>query len=782
MNPIIYAQRPFAGDILPSSSSGKVMRHETVTSSHIDAVIKGIEKVNKFYDNSNYLEKIILSIFYKGITSKSYRVSELFCSKNQNSFSSMLGSIYENVDTGDETQYRHVVTHYLPKSILDEAIYNLTFCKEIVDIYFNGTFTKEDMNKVRKNDIQIVFDKKKIGKTKFLNVIRDVSEIDKIDILITDVKDNKIISLYPCFDSTTSLKKFLLEIGISKYVVLNSSNIILDDAEKAILIDRAPYIVSCGTDMSIEPTEDIVEESDTIEDKLPKKDINRFPTIGVFDSFTEKKTFYSEYVEEHNLLSKTIIPLDRDYYHGTKIDSILIMGHLLNPYLDDGCGFFRVKHFVVGTEKWIDFETLYKSLERIISDNCDEVKVWNMSLGDIYGVNPNYISILGEKLDELSRKYNVLFVVAGTNIDKKTKDTTIGCPADSFNAIVVNAVDDDDNIPSYARKGPVLTFVQKPDISYYGGTEEKPLIGYSSDYRRYKCFGTSIAAPYISRKCAYLIHKARVPVQCAKAMIVDSAFKWGDDPKQRHYLGYGIVPIHIDNIINSPRDEIKIVMHGHTMNQHTYIADFPILLENGNKFNYRTKVVFCYFTYGSRNQGVDYADQDISVSIGHAYFKPYKNAMNEYQSHLTVDNIEKMPGMKSGAYYDQYGKEIKRIIDQGKWNNTKIVMEKARKSAVEYQKNEEWGIVINHLDRHESVSKLNWLVNEDNTPAKDSASVSFGMVITFKTIDGTDARYDDFIRCIGNNKNYILTKIEKPIENILQNQEAKRLKIRKDEE
>lgn len=73
-------------------------------------------------------------------------------------------------------------------------------------------------------------------------------------------------------------------------------------------------------------------------------------------------------------------------------------------------------------------------------------------------------------LDKIQYEFDVIFVIAGTN--KRVSDKArmkIGAPADSINSLVVNAVDKDNKPATYSREGKVLSFFNKPDISYFGG-------------------------------------------------------------------------------------------------------------------------------------------------------------------------------------------------------------------------------------------------------------------------------------------------------------------------
>ena len=76
------------------------------------------------------------------------------------------------------------------------------------------------------------------------------------------------------------------------------------------------------------------------------------PTIGVIDTLFDKRVYFNEWVEYHEMIAKEIPKNSNDYRHGTAVSSIIVDGARLNPWLDDGCGRFRVRHFgvAVGAE------------------------------------------------------------------------------------------------------------------------------------------------------------------------------------------------------------------------------------------------------------------------------------------------------------------------------------------------------------------------------------------------------------------------------------------------
>lgn len=205
--------------------------------------------------------------------------------------------------------------------------------------------------------------------------------------------------------------------------------------------------------------------------------------------------------------------------------------------------------------------------------------------------------------------------MAGTN-KPSTDIVKIGSPEDSVNSIVVNSVSKNGLSTKYARKGLVLSFFAKPDVSYYGGSEEEYIrvcepLGVAS------VAGTSYVAPWIAKKLSYLIDVLGLNRKVAKAMIIDAARGWDEKltPEEVALYGHGVVPIHINDIIQTKDDEIKFVVSDVSEKWNTYSYDFPVPLKD-NKYPYIAKTTMCYFPLCDRLQGVDYTNTELNLHFG----------------------------------------------------------------------------------------------------------------------------------------------------------------------
>lgn len=252
------------------------------------------------------------------------------------------------------------------------------------------------------------------------------------------------------------------------------------------------------------------------------------------------------------MVDPNITITSEDRFHGTAVTSIIVDGPAFNPKLQDGCGNFRVRHFGVATAGGFSSFTILKMIRDIVAKNTD-IKVWNLSLGSAMEIDPNFISPEAAELDRIQCEYDVIFVIAGTNKPRRMTGTVkIGAPADSLNSLIVNAVDFQGKPASYTRVGPVLSFFYKPDVCYYGGDKQKKITVCEPLGMASVC-GTSFAAPWITRKMAYLIHIVGLSREVAKALIIESAAGWNRQDNKCFAMGYGIVPKHIEDITHEEK-------------------------------------------------------------------------------------------------------------------------------------------------------------------------------------------------------------------------------------
>ena len=214
-----------------------------------------------------------------------------------------------------------------------------------------------------------------------------------------------------------------------------------------------------------------------------------YNTMAIMLTKTQNLYTYDETAEKLNVLSYIFPP-----------DSIYISLSLNPNWLDKALSCAVTMQYV---------ERQRDKIEELVIAN-PEIKVWNLSLGSPDEIKRSFISPEAYVLDRLQAKYDVIFVVAGTNKIKTDSSTPkkIGAPADSINSIVVNSVTRKGIPASYSRQGPVLSFYHKPDFSYYGGDlNQNDNITVYGDGGTVLNDGTSFAAPWIARKLAYLIYK-----------------------------------------------------------------------------------------------------------------------------------------------------------------------------------------------------------------------------------------------------------------------------------
>ncbi len=715
-------QRPSAGrggsPSLPRASD------TLVKADHVLGLVQQLKDLRNFWKSDNVLDEALVDVYYRQVIAKSNRVRALFANSEKTANSTIRGARFDN-------NGYHTITHLVNDKFMVEAESKLTVVARIIKMEFGGTVTSDQLDKFDQQGKpefkNIKFTDYGISKSAFRQVVVDAYYVTRFDKPVYNdaVKQDSIVTLYKVDDDMRTFLRDRVDIDIPEERFFGDSTVLLLPFQMTKLINNAPYLIA----MSVDDINSIVLDKD---DKITQREPWMIsideptdePTIGVIDTQFDETVYFSKWVKYENMVDPKF---EENTRHGTAISSIIVDGPSINPDLEDGCGRFQVRHFaIIGKDKESasSFEIMRK-IKKIIEGNTD-IKVWNLSLGSDREVEKSYISPEAALLDELQKKYDIIFVVSGTNyLDaKKAGDKIIGSPADSINSVVVNAVDANGNPAIYSRRGEVLSFFKKPDIASFGGDTNDRGVQVCTPMGKSTMRGTSVATPWITRKMAFLIEVLGFSREVAKALIVDAAARWddiGNDPEMSTLMGYGVVPRHINDIVQSGDNEIKFIIDSISEQYDTYAYNLPVPVDNG-KHPFIAKATLCYFPKCSINQGVDYTNTELDVYIGR---------MNNEGKNPGLKSIDKnVQSIEDGSPH-AIPEEVARKVFR-KWDNTKHIREVIGDRMMPRKAYEDglWGVSVKTKNRFD---------------ADDGKDLKFGLVITLREMNGVN-RIRDFMR------------------------------------
>lgn len=211
--------------------------------------------------------------------------------------------------------------------------------------------------------------------------------------------------------------------------------------------------------------------------------------------------------------------------------------------------------------------------------------------------------------------------------------------------------------------------------------------------------------------------------EAAKALLIHSATGWNKQTLPINLIGYGIVPIKIEDILKTPDDEIRFITTGIKQQYDTYFYNLPLPISDDN-FPFIAKATMCYFPKCIRNQGVDYTTTDLDLQFGRLTDNPKKKI-------ASINN-------NTQTEQDSFIFETDARKNFRKWDNIKHYSEEFKDSQRPRKaySSGKWAISIKSRER------LN---------KKYGIGMKFGLVVSFKEISGKN-RIDEFIQlCQFNN-------------------------------
>lgn len=687
----------------------------------IQKLQENLRAIVRYYESTpKYLQGYLIDVNYNDIIAKSKRICELLRPGGKQTNDVVVGARFSNAPEGQEN---HIITYYVDEKTIRKTLEKLEETKRFLIEKLDGKAVPENFNETGEKKPDLDYEGYFLKKIPIRNMIVDCSVVESLSVpgVTADVKRESFLLTF--FQTEYSLSEMLEELKIDRYryryAFYGRDTISVNWDLYQILQDKVPYMISMiSSDLSQVTLETIDNSKQKYEQDIPKP-LNE-PTIGVIDNLFDEGVYFSEWVENTDYLDyvESIEGRDVSRDHGTEVTSIIVDGPSLNPWLDDGCGRFKVRHFGVCVNR-ISVPRLVNKIRNIVNDNPN-IHVWNLSLGTDDEVSKNFISYDGSALDELQANKNIIFVVAGTNDNRNRKEGVlrVGSPADSLNAIVVNSVKRNGLPASYTRQGTVLSFFHKPDVSYYGGDyEERERIRACSSKDIEEVYGTSFAAPWIARKLSFLIDIMGLPREVAKALIIDSAAGWEfktSTYRMQNQIGYGIIPIKISDILKSDNREIRFVLYGTASSYITSNYSIPVPRDSDNKYPFIARATLCYFPQCSRVQGVDYISRELSLRFGRVNRKGEIDDINENVQDETGHAVDERTSRKEFR----------------KWENTKFISKILKKNRPLNSYDERlWGISI---------------VSKERLTTSMTSNLNFGVIVTLREIYGVN-RIQDFI-------------------------------------
>ena len=716
MNPLLQVKLRFSSEPARRPGPRNLRTNAYVDLEKIDSLVMSLRAVLRYYRSiPKIISNYVIDIKYNDIIAKSNRVQEIFRPVKGSPNDLVVGARFSDDLEGSE---KHVITYYVGLEIIEETLAKLALARKYIAENLGNKATKENFNEP---GCSLKYDGYGETKSAIRSIIVDCSVIEAFAVPGSQNVPDRDSFLVTFYKTELSLATVLEKLHVSdiqyQYSFYGDNTISLSKDLFYLLNEKVPYLISMvSSDFSRITLADV--DTDLIPELIEIPEPTNEPTIGVIDTLFYENVYFSKWVENNDYLDEfeTSSSTNEPRIHGTEVSSIIVDGPRMNPWLDDGCGRFRVRHFGVCANR-ISTGRLVRKIREIVAKNPD-IHVWNLSLGTEDEVSKNFISFDAAFLDEIQAQKNTLFVISGTNDTRADRENRlrVGSPADSLNSIVVNSVKRNGSPASYSRRGKILSFFNKPDVSYYGGDYDERIKVYSPCGEEEE-YGTSFAAPWISRKLCYLIDVIGLPREVAKALIIDAAAGWEFkelSPKERDIVGYGIVPISIENVLYSDSSEIRFFLYGTSSSYKTSNYSIPIPKDDTNKYPFISRVVLCYFPECSRSQGVDYTNRELSINFGRV--KPDG----------TIDDINENVQDRDDTAVD----ERKSRAAFRKWENTKIISQIIRKNRpIKAYGDQLWGFSV---------------ISKERLRSSTGYGLNFGAVITLREVNGIN-RIQEFI-------------------------------------
>ncbi|ELW9540403.1 S8 family peptidase [Acinetobacter baumannii] len=430
---------------------------------------------------------------------------------------------------------------------------------------------------------------------------------------------------------------------------------------------------------------------------LVSPELDNLPVVGIIDTgvadvsnLTSWKVGGADFLDEE----------DQELSHGTFIAGLIAGGSDLNStneLNEKSCKFYDLglhpAHTAYASYYPRGFLDFLEQLDEEISIAVKSgVRIFNMSLSVELPVEDNSYSLFANVLDQISDKYDIIFVLPTGNLTEVTlrkpwPSTDDDClkllaeyrhqgkdkvyqPAESLRSITVGAVDPICPLghlrPSrYTRKGPGPSYGVKPDVVHVGGRYEanSGLFSISNNGELFQDCGTSFASPLVAKTLAALDHsiEGRIEREALSALLIHNARipSWLESKKlskiAKDFVGAGL-PQNSSQSLMVYDNEITMVFSGMLSQRQKMIFDFSwpaCLVNDAGKCRGKAKLTTVYRPPINRDNGAEFVLVNIDSWLRQEDIHPTTKKIT-FKNRLVSENSD-------------YGLEKERITEGVKW-------------------------------------------------------------------------------------------------------------------
>lgn len=356
------------------------------------------------------------------------------------------------------------------------------------------------------------------------------------------------------------------------------------------------------------------------------------------------------------------LPLTNFQSHGLAVTSAALFGPV-DPGTVAPQPYCTVDHFRVLGSNTTTSKGLYRSLAAI-----DEVlaqsqyDVVSLSIGPYQCVEDDDVSAWTTILDDhLGASEMLALVAVGNNGDEADPDCRVMPPSDSVNALGIGsctATLGDWERAAYSAKGPGRSpGIIKPDLVFFGGTDDDPFLFVGPRGTILQERGTSFSTPAMGRLAAGLRAHFGISLSplAIKALLVNSADQGGHSPFD---VGFGRVPADLEPLIICPAGTARILYQGKLRPGGMLRA--PLTIPNSMRAKINVRVTACYSCHTDSQTPGEYSRAALEFS-----FRPNATKYN-------IDKKTGKPGKNpaTASFFSKHDhlQEHERRAAAQKWN------------------------------------------------------------------------------------------------------------------